>query len=393
MDLNQATQMITWLDEERRKDKAELVRLRQQVSTQAELLTEQSRRIQDLEGRLAAVQTQLTRIERFEESLRKLKEEIVLLIEKYEERRQQAERDAERLRQVERDSQSRVIAEIRKELQALARLPEELELRKAEEQRLGGVVLTLQQQVADLEQDVENRTRNIPYFEEQRQRDAQRIARLEQENTELLRRIEAQVSKLQLLEESLLRNEQRLNELSLEASRLQEEQRDFIEDMQVAEQGRRRQMDEWKALMEEQQQRMEEYAQRMRFYAEQYQRMKQTLENLEQLGQRLQQRQNEVAELQRLAEERMKARFEEWEANIEKRWRKETLIWEQQWREQGQWNEVCEGRLDALEENTESLQGSLKALIHSTGEALRRQMSACRDSLIDLEELAGTTRG
>ena len=49
MNLNQATQMLTWLDEERRRDKGELAKLQQRVESQAAEITEQARRIQELE--------------------------------------------------------------------------------------------------------------------------------------------------------------------------------------------------------------------------------------------------------------------------------------------------------------------------------------------------------
>ena len=56
MDLNQLTQMVTWLDEERRRDKTELAKLQQRVESLAAEIAEQARRIQKLEGRLARTQ-------------------------------------------------------------------------------------------------------------------------------------------------------------------------------------------------------------------------------------------------------------------------------------------------------------------------------------------------
>ena len=52
MDVGQLTQMTTWLDEEHRRDKAELIRLQQRVESQEGELQDQSRVIKDLEGRI-----------------------------------------------------------------------------------------------------------------------------------------------------------------------------------------------------------------------------------------------------------------------------------------------------------------------------------------------------
>ena len=150
MDLNQATQMLTWLDEERRQDKTELARLQEQVRSQAAEIAEQARRIQELEGRLAGTQVHLSKIDRLDDFLQQFKDEIVLLVEKYDQQRRQAEKEARHLRQMDRENQSKVLAGIKKELPKLGRLEEELQLRRAEDKRLGEAVLNIQQELADV---------------------------------------------------------------------------------------------------------------------------------------------------------------------------------------------------------------------------------------------------
>ena len=61
MDLTQLSQMVTWLDEEHRRDRAEIARLQQRIEAQSADVIEQARRIQELEGRLAQTQGQLVR--------------------------------------------------------------------------------------------------------------------------------------------------------------------------------------------------------------------------------------------------------------------------------------------------------------------------------------------
>jgi hypothetical protein len=50
MELTQLAQMVTWLDEEHRRDRAEIARLQQRLEAQSGDVIEQARRIQELEG-------------------------------------------------------------------------------------------------------------------------------------------------------------------------------------------------------------------------------------------------------------------------------------------------------------------------------------------------------
>ena len=80
MDLGQLTQMITWLDEEHRRDRAELVKLQQQVQRQETEVQDQTHTIQSLEGRLAGMQTQVLGIAQLETALQQFKEEVVQML-------------------------------------------------------------------------------------------------------------------------------------------------------------------------------------------------------------------------------------------------------------------------------------------------------------------------
>jgi len=375
MDRTQVTQMLTWLDEERRRDKAELAKLQQRVESQSAEIAEQARRVQELEGRLARTQAQLTKFPQLEKALDQLRAELVFLVEQNEERRRKADLDAERGGQVDRDSQARVLGEIRKELQKLPRYEEELQLRRAEDQRLGEVLLSLQQQITDLGRDLENRTRNLPYLEEQPRQNAKRIAELQQETPELFKRTEEQSTKLQLLEELVRKNDHRIGELDLLGGQLKREQAEFFESIRLSDQHRERQLVEWAEQMEGQRQQMKGYEVQMRQSAELYGENKQALAALEKFEERLKRDQAEVAELQRLAEKRQRDQLDEWQAEDEKRWKKNVLIWEQHWRAQERWNEERDARFPPLEEATRANRVQITALWQTWQEYARRRVS------------------
>ena len=386
MNLNQLSQMVTWLDEERRRDKTELAKLVQRVESQSAEIAEQARSIQELEGTLARTRAQLTKFPQLEKALDQLRDELVLLIERYDEQHRKTEMDAQRVRRVERESQTRALGEIRKELQKLPRYEEELQLRKAEDQRLGEVLLSLQQQITDFGRDLENRTRNLPYLEEYPRQNAKRIAELQEETPELFKRTEAQSAKLELLEESVRKSDRRVGDLGLVGPELKKEQQDFFESIRLAEQDRERQMKKWAEQIEEQRQKMAEHAARIQQSKEQYERNKQALASLEKLDERLKRDQSEIAELQRLAEKRQKDQLEEWLAENEKRWKTNLLVWEQHWRTQERLNEELAERFVPLEESAQVSLAQIMALWQTWQEYARGQIGEMQDRIVHAGE-------
>ena len=386
MNLNQLTQMVTWLDEERRRDKTDLGKLQQRVESQSAEIAEQARRIQEQEGTLARTRARLTKFPQLEKALDQLRDELVLLIERYNEQHRKVVVDAQRVRRVEQESQTRALGEIRKELQKLPRHEEELQLRRAEDQRLGEVLLSLQQRIADFGRDRENRTRNLPYLEERPRQNAKRIAELQQETPELFKRTEAHSTKLQLLEELVRKSDRRVGELDLVGPELKQEQQEFFESIRLGEQQRERQMNEWAEQTEEQRQKMEKYDVQMRQSAELYEKNKRALAASEKFEERLKQGQSEVAELQRLAEKRQRHQLDEWQAEDEKRWKKNLLIWEQHWRTQDRWNEEHAKRFAPLVESAKVDRAQIMALWRTWEEHARRQIGEMQERIVHAGE-------
>ena len=386
MDLNQATQMLTWLDDERRQDKAELARLQEQVRSQAGEIAEQSKRIQELEGNLAGTQVHLSKIERLDDFLQQFKDEIVLLVEKYDQQRRQAEKEARHLRQMDRENQSKALAEIKKELPKLGRLEEELQLRRAEDKRLGEAVLNIQQELADVAQASELPARKITYLETQREQNAKRIVELQEETSQLLTRTEAQVRKLELLGDSVRRLESQTPDWQGFQSALKQEQMRLIETQQLNEQQRQRQMETWAEELNEHRQKMEGYTARMRRFTELYEENKKALEALERFEQGLKRAQSELMELQHLAEQRQKEHLEEWQMENEKRWKKETLAWERQWKEQARRDEELEELLEQVEKQTKWNRSQIGVLFRERAEKVRQQIIELEKQMVQAEE-------
>lgn len=362
MDLTQLNQMVAWLDEEHRRDREEIARMDQRLQSMAIEKQEQSRRIQDLESRLASTHAQLTRFTQIEQALQQLKTEVVVLLDKQTESRLTAEREAERARVSDRDSLGRGIAELRKELSRIGRVEEDLVTRRAEDQRLGEMLLALRVSLNNVTKDLEERTRTLPYMVEQRAQDNKRIAQLQGENTELLKRTEAVSARLPVLEEHLQRLDRELQRIQPIPQQLQQEQQTFIEAQKLADVERNRQMGVWEQEFADQKTAIEQQALRMREFDVRHEQAGRALKALEEFQAQIIREQKQVSELQRLAEERQRKELTDWQTENEHRWKKESLGWNYALGEQEKINQKLAERFPGIERQLALLQRDIEAV-------------------------------
>lgn len=361
MDVGQLMQMTSWLDEEHRRDKAELIRLQQKVASQESELQDQSRLIKELEGRLVGMHAQLLKQAQMQAALQQLKDEVVQMFAQADERRQQEARETERVRAIERDNVARAVNEVRRDLQRLPRLDEEIGLRKAEQARIGEIVLGLQQGLTSLNQEVDNKMRGVPFLEDGRQQDAKRIARLQQESVEAMKKLEQHGSRLQMIEDVSQRHERDSGELKEIVSQIRSGQREFIEKQLLEAEHVKRQVAEWIETSEAQVKRMDGFAARMQEFSEAFREDRQTVASIERFQEIIRRDQTQVSELQRLSEERQKRQLEQWVEENEKRWRKELLRWDHQWGEQAKRNSQVTQQFTELVERLNHQQAEIDA--------------------------------
>ncbi len=368
MDLTQLSQMVTWLDEEHRRDRDELAKLEQRLQSMALENQQQARRIQELEGRLASTTAQLVRYAQLEQAMQQLKNEVAVMLDKHDEERLLAEREAERARMSDREVLSRGIAEIRKDLARLSRLEEELGNRQAEDQRLGEMLLTLRQAVSNLSKDLDERTRTLPYMAEQRAQDNKRIAQIQAESMELLKRSDAMATKEAMLDERTQRLEQEVQRLQPMADQMRRDHQAFIEAQKVADAERARQMAEWAEEFAVHRAAFEKQVARMREFEVRYEAAGRALKALEEFQGQLSRDQKQVSELQRLAEERQRKELADWQAENEQRWKRESLRWDYMMQEQHKINQKAADRLTLLEKGVTLLGREAESLwrLHET---------------------------
>jgi chromosome segregation ATPase len=389
MDLNQISRVVSWLDDERRSDRVELTKLLQRLETQEREWVGQAKRIGELEERLVRTQSQLTRYSQIEERLEQAKNELVVMVRGQEEQRKQDRRESDQLRMTERENIVRSVNELRRQFQELPRYHEELLLRRAEDQRLGEAILSLQQEVTTMAKPMESQARSIAYVEQQVAQAMRQITSLQDDLADLLKDLEAVSVRVPALEEPIRRIESRMRELTEQFPLLERQQQEFFEKVRLADVQRQRQTADWAAQMEAYETRIAESAAQIRDYREQHEEVQRILPTLDTFKERLQHQQNEAAELQRIGDVRQRQELDQLKEDSDRQWRKQEVIWTHQWHEQERLNEESAQRAKEIQESARFLHTQVEALWKVHQEYAQQSFHSLRTWQVRLEELSG----
>jgi chromosome segregation ATPase len=338
MDIAQLAQMVNWLDEEHRRDRAEIARLQQRIESQSADNIEMARRIQELEGRLAQTQAGLSRFAQVETAINNTKVELTALVDRDTEARTTLQREFERTRMADREIASREVSEVRRELPRIARLEEAIETRAVEDVRLSELIMGVRNQLGGLAKEIEERTRQIPFLSEQRTSDTKRIAQLQQETVELFKRTEALGGRLPVLEETLRKGLANVEKWPALIEQQRAESTAFMEKVRVTLVDREQVITRWQEQINEQKTLVQQGNERMQTYAQQIEISRRAVNEMQDFKDMVMREQSQVQELQRLAEERIRREMDEFREDYEKKRRKGELRQEHLWSEQDKAN-------------------------------------------------------
>ncbi|MCU0520203.1 MAG: hypothetical protein MUF84_05885 [Anaerolineae bacterium] len=330
METTQLEQMIRWLDEERKRDRAQIAVLQERLEQQSQQMQTQATEIEHLRQDLVIVATDIRRTDAYPGMVETTQRDLTSAIEaiKVQTRREKLESDQSRRGDIE--LLNGMIADLDKRIRPMVRYEEQLEARAAGEQRLQGQVQTVSNTLADLSKRTEDRLQSIVYLEEQRRADTRRISEVEGELPGLRKRLDESVARFARLEDSIRKLPSRIDE-AIEIAKSYDPR---IEALRVADFQREQRVKKYMEqaeLVEGEVQRLVEQTQK---YALLYNQNKQALDSLVAFEERLEKRQNEISEMQRLTEERLLRQWEEWQTAFARDWQKRMVTEEDRWRRQ-----------------------------------------------------------
>jgi len=304
--------------------------------------------MQELEARIPNMQSQITRLNQIDREMDSLKTEILHLVEQYDDKRIQSEKEMERLRLLEHQAHTRAISDIQEALTPIPRLKEEMEGRKAENERLSTAVAVIQNQIPAIEARLDERIRDVAYLEEAQRQDARRIAELQQGLVEAQKRSDDAEARQLTISDVLKRTEAKVDRMAQSELERKQQATEFMEQGRLTDQKRTHQLDRWGTKLEEFEELMGGYARQWRLFEEQHRISKEATGDLVEFKKRLEQRQLELTELQRVENERMKQQWTEFLGEDERRQKQQQVEREQWAQEQKRQRENTQEQLNAI---------------------------------------------
>ena len=348
MNLEQAIQLLNWLDEEHRKDKAQIAELANQLTQQYTLVAGLNKTVQDLEERLARVQSQALRYSQLEQSIAQIKNEVHIMLEQHDKRRIQAEEESFHLRQVERERGDQILATLQLQIEALQQWQRSV---TGDHELINRLDLTL------------------PTFQ--------------QEIEENLRRVEELNHRVQLIEEWVPRFGQMATEQRQLGERLTKERAEAVEAARRAEQQRARHMAEWAEQMKASRREVDEWIAQMRMIQEQHKDSRKVYNEMQELEERLKQMETRLLQWQRLVEETRRKERDQLLADVDKRWQQQLGEWQFL---RDEWTK----RIAAITDRVSKLEDwrpEIVSQLHDLGERMERER---RDRLLLMSDIIKT---
>ena len=387
LDPTQSSQMLKFLDEERQKDKALLTALQERVESQAQQLARQEEQLSQLQGAVASVEALLSQATEFTQTVEQFKNEVVEIIDQREEKQRKEWRELERTYNLDIGAIKDDVVLIEDMVKRL-RLEDTIVTLQAEDQRLNDAIQKLDTNFSDLTNRTEDRIQTLTYLEEQRRADNRRIATLEGDAIEVRKKAEASGSKLLLLESVIQKERSRIDTGLTELKEFEK----LAEQMRVDEFRRQQHVKRWDTMAEELKAELELLKEERQRILQQFQQSKRAHENLEDFKARLETRQNEVAEMQRVAEDRAKRQWEEWQAAAEKTHRSREMPFEEAQKRQDRTNQDHADQIKQLERQMVAVRESITSICSSLEDEGRTWVEALQTNMEEMQRIAQTTK-
>ncbi len=322
---------IEWLDGERRKLSRQQAEIEQRLELQTRQLESREQRLLDLEKQIAGFTGQFARLGQLDAQLAQFKDEVVAIVEQYDQRRIKSEEELDRLRRVENEVTARELAAIRKELPAIKTLREGMEQRQAEESRLANLIGQLRNQISAIETRAETRERAIAFLEEKEKQNSRNINQGQADLLDITKRLEAANERLEVQGQNIINVQSNLQTISAEQSDINQTMRTWLEQVQSGEYERNQRIEGFQRLLDEQADAVEKFRKEWITFSDQYKEAKMAVETLSGWQKQLEQQHQQSSELLRVETHRLQTRWDEFRLENEQKWKSFRADADQRW--------------------------------------------------------------
>ena len=385
MDEQQVEKRFEWIEDERRKDKANTKRALDKSGDVEKLLETQSEQLKELTGEVTRLAALATRIHQMDETLSKHRIEVSKQLEIAEERRTAKEQQHEELKKADQRATASTLDDIHTELRKLNQIEQTLENRREEEIRISKVLGKLELDVENLSNKTDDFDRSVAGFEDGRAKDNRRVMEVEHEIKDLRKGLDRTRGDLEAVDDRARRNEIRNAELTASEKERLDAQHAWIENQGMRLVEFDKEWQEWEKRFNSIEELAVDFDERLKIYEDTYRSLLKMKTELDRVIEKLERRITEVSEMHRLAEDRNKQEWSSFQADDMKRWNTFKLSSDEQWREHNRRHEKLQDDLEVLSHDSTKLIQDYENLKETDRIRLSELGSTLREWLAEIE--------
>jgi chromosome segregation ATPase len=392
MELEQILKHLEWLDDERRKDKDVIAKQEDRIAALEGNLSGAHQLIKDLSGDIARLSTIVSRMDNFDEAMLQQRVEVNRQIEELDKQAKKRDEEIDKVRRVEMRAVDTSIAEIRKELEAIAGLKRGIQARAEEETRLNRAIDEVRAKIQEMRRSEEEYSRTYRLIEDGRRQDSKRLIDMQGELTALRKRVDEMRGQTEVTSSNFRKVEGRLNELLTVEVERREAQAAFLDKQAIMQVEYDRTWKEWQARIETVDSQAGEIETQLQVLDATHRSVKRIKETIDELVERIERRSNEITEVQRLAEERFRQEWVTFKADDQKRWTNYTLTQEEQRSETVRNFEKLIGQVAQLEDFIQELQDLMQQMNEQSEQRLQSLLALAHEWVSTYERVEGRLR-
>jgi DNA repair exonuclease SbcCD ATPase subunit len=390
MEFEQIIKRLDWLDEEHRKDKAELDALMEKLANVQGELRVANKKIKELNTELSQFSTVLARIDQFNSIIDQQRVDILKYVDVLDNKNVGKLPEAEKRFQIQIDNINKSIIDLRKNKGMIDEIKRELKNYAAEDARINNLMSEWEPRFQDITKTIEDIQHVQKTSEGSRLRESKRLSELQGAVNAARKRMDEIREKNDLFPDTIRRLETRLNELLASEAERRQSQTNFVESQA------RLQIDRDRTLKE-----MEEYLGTIRTQTGTIDRQLQELDGVQraakrakdaydEIVQKYERRINEITEMQRLAEDRFRQEWVTFKADDQKRWTSHTLSQDEIHKDARSSAEKLEERLVILEDLVQSQQDVLQQTKEANEQLFQGMLAQIHELLSAYERIMST---
>lgn len=385
MDQKQVENRLKWLDEQRIKDSEQLQALNDRNKYLEESIEKLDRKFLALSDETSRMAALATKINQMDDALSKHRNEISRQLKDVEERRTGKEKSIEALRKTDQKRFSKRLDDVRKELLRLEKYEQLLDDRREEELRIIKEFNSVKDQLEHMDEELKTEKRKAASLSENQKHVGKRLTKIESLNDRQKKGLDGVNARVESLESLSRRLEVRANEFQVSEKERFETQELWIESQSLKSVELENSWKEWGQRFSTFENRAETIDERMIAYEETHRILRQMQSDLEDVLERLERRITEVGEMQRLAEDRVKHSWGEFQSEDNRRWSTYTLTLDERWNEHTRLHDKLRSDTEEISSNLTDGLDRLAEIEGSDRRRLAELLSTLREWMTELD--------